>query len=86
MSKAGPFVFELTPHEISELKEPAGEGGFQSFQDRLLNELATTGDKISLDDEEFGKLVRYMTRYKSGGFQGHLREAFIRSFKSLLDL
>lgn len=86
MAKAGPFVFRLNPHEIAEIQNPAGEGGFQSFQDRLLGELAVTGDTVNLDDEELGKLIRYMTRYKSGGFQGHLREAFIRSFRSLLDL
>lgn len=86
MSKASPFIFKLEQREIAELKQPAGEGGFQSFQERLLNELEKTGDTISLDDDEFGKLARYMTRYKSGGFQGHLREAFIRSFKDLFGL
>jgi hypothetical protein len=82
---ANPFVFRLFANEIAELKQPAGEGGFQSFQTRLLNELETSGDTITLTDEEMGKLLRYMTRYKSGGFQGHLRSALIRSFRSLID-
>lgn len=84
--EANPFIFKLSSHEIAELKEPAGEGGFQTLQARLISELESTGDTITLTDEEIGKLLRYMTRYKSGGFQGHLRNAFVRSFRGLLDL
>ena len=82
--EANPFVFKLTSAEIAELKEPAGEGGFQNLQTRLLSELESTGDTVTLTDEEAGKLLRYMSRYKSGGFQGHLRNAFARSFRTLL--
>jgi hypothetical protein len=82
----GPFVFHLEKGEVMELNEPAGEVGFQDLQELLLSQLATTGNVISLTDEELGRLIRYMTRYKSGGFQGHLRNAFTRSLKDLLGL
>jgi len=84
MASAAPFEFELTSTEIAELQHPAGEGGHQSFQKELISQLDGGGNRIKLDDEGFGKLIRYMTRYGSGGFQTRLRNAFERPLRKML--
>lgn len=73
-----PFTFTLEPAEIEELMPPSGQGGHQSLHKRLKDELAN-GPFVTLDDSEMGELIRYMSQYGSGGFQGRLRKAFIRS-------
>lgn len=40
--------------------------------------------EVSLTDSELGELIRYMTQYGEGGFQGRLRRAFLRSVYELL--
>jgi hypothetical protein len=80
-----PFTFTLTDPEIAELTGPVGEGGHQSLHRRLLDELAN-GPTVTFDDAELGELIRYMTQYGSGGFQGRLYRAFIRSLKEQLGL
>ena len=73
-----PFEFTLTPQEIALLQAPADEGGHQAYHKRLIEQL-TEGPKVRLSDEELGELIRHMSRYGSGGFQGRLQEAFLRS-------
>lgn len=80
------FVFQLTEAEAGELAEPAGEGGHQAYQKQLVDHLLEGNLSISFDDAELGRLIRYMTQYKSGGFQGRLRSAFIRSLKEQLGI
>jgi hypothetical protein len=80
-----PFVFQLTQAEVAELTDPVGEGGHQSLHRRLLSELAK-GNTVTFDDAELGELIRYMTQYGTGGFQGRLYRAFIRSLTEQLRL
>ena len=87
MSKAPKFfTFVLTPEEIGEILRPAGQGGHQTFHKLILAQLAKTGNTITLNDEALGKLLRYMTQYKGGGFQGQLRAAFGRVLKGQFGL
>lgn len=78
-----PFEFQLTDAEIDEIRNAAGEGGHQGLHRRLMEQL-DHGPVIILDDAELGALIRYMTQYKSGGFQGRLRAAFERSLREQL--
>jgi len=73
-----PFEFTLTPQEIAMLRAPAGEGGQQGYHKRLMDQLAES-PTVRLSDEELGELIRYMSRYGSGGFQDRLQKAFLRS-------
>jgi hypothetical protein len=87
MAKAPkPFVFTLTEAEVAEIEGPSGSGGHQSLHRRLLDELAAGDQTVTFDDCELGELIRYMTQYKSGGFQGRLRRAFIRSLEQQLGI
>lgn len=79
---AKPFVFTLLDDEVAELKEAVGTGGHQSLHRRLMQELRD-GNTVTFTDDQLGELIRYMTRYGSGGFQGRLRNAFGRSLKDL---
>lgn len=72
-----PFEFTLTPQEIAVLQAPAGDGGQQGYHKRLMEQLADPTMRLS--DEEPGELIRCMSRYGSGGFQGRLQKAFLRS-------
>lgn len=81
-----PFTFTLTPEEADELSAPAGEGGHQGLHSRLRQELESGERTVTFDDAEMGELIRYMTQYKGGGFQGRLRRAFIRSLREQLGL
>jgi hypothetical protein len=81
-----PFSFDLTPDEIAAITTTpvAGKGGLQSLQKRLREQLAV-GSTVQFNNADLGQLIRYMTRYPSGGgFQNRLREAFDRSLKTLL--
>lgn len=79
-----PFVFTLRPEEAVALEEAHGTGGHQTLHRRLLKELAHGNLTILFTDAQLGELIRYMTRYQSGGFQGRLHRAFDRSLKELL--
>ena len=78
-----PFVFTLENSEVEWIKGAAGSGGHQTLHRRLVKELQS-GNQVTFTDEQLGELVRYMTRYGSGGFQGRLRKAFGRSVRELL--
>lgn len=82
---AKPFVLTLNTDEIALLRQPAGSGGHQSLH-RRLNEQLSQGDSLILDDAEIGQVLRYMSQYGSGGFQGRLREALIRPLREVLSL
>lgn len=85
MPKApSPIEIELTDDEAAELLTPVGSGGQQAFQQTLIAQLEGNNRTISFDDDEMGKLMRYMTQYGSGGFQGRLRKAFKRPIAELL--
>ena len=73
-----PFKFSLNATEIAEMEAPSGQGGHQNLHARIRAELGN-GPDVTFNDEEMGELIRYMTQYGSGGFQGRLRRAFLRS-------
>jgi hypothetical protein len=82
--EAKPFVFVLMDAEIAELQEPSGEGGHQNIHKMILDQLADGKKTVTLNDNQLGQLIRYMTAYGSGGFQGRLHRAFVRSIYGLL--
>ena len=73
-----PFRLTLTPEEALEITDARGVGGQQNLHRRLVEQLANGNLTIELDDRRFGELIRYMTRYGSGGFQDRLKQAFRR--------
>jgi len=81
-----PFVFTLREEEAAEIGEARGTGGHQTLHRRLVSELARGDLTILFTDAQLGELIRYMTRYESGGFQDRLRRAFGRSLEELLRL
>ena len=64
------------------LLAPAGK---EEPQQHLTVQLGK-GWEVTFDDEQLGKLARYMAQYNSGGFQGRLRQAFLRPLRELLGL
>jgi len=83
---AKPFVFKLTSDEAALIAQPAGSGGHQGLQRRLTAELAANNNTLSFDDAEMGEVLRYAFQYGSGGFQGRLRNALIRSLSAMLGI
>jgi hypothetical protein len=79
-----PFSITITQTEANEILTPHGAGGQQQFHDLLRNQLANGNLTILLDDADLGKLVRYMTQYGSGGFQGRLKKAFTRALRDII--
>jgi hypothetical protein len=79
-----PLVLILTQDEAMELLAPAGEGGQQGFQEWIISQLQNGNLAVAFDDDQLGKLIRYMTQYGPGGFQGRLRKAFRRSLLELI--
>jgi hypothetical protein len=84
--EAREIVLTLTPDEAAEITGAAGSGGHQELHRRLKAELANGNLQVSFSDAELGELIRYMTQYGSGGFQGRLKRAFIRSLRELLGI
>ena len=85
MSKeARPVTLTLTADEAAEILTPAGAGGQQTFQKELIQQLQDGNLTVAFDDDKLGKLIRYMTQYGPGGFQGRLRKAFRRPLLELL--
>lgn len=80
-----PFVFELSAEEALFISEAKGSGGQQTLHRKLVEDLAKGNLTIEMDDRQLGELIRYMTRYGSGGFQERLRRAFARSFLDLFN-
>lgn len=81
---AAPITITLTPQEAAFIQTPAGAGGQQTFQQELLSQLQNGNTTLSLNDEQVGKLFRYMTQYGQGGFQGRLQKAFRRPLSEFL--
>jgi hypothetical protein len=42
--------------------------------------METTAYQFKITDEEMGRLIRYISKYKTGGFQNLMRTIFARSF------
>jgi len=82
--EAKAIVLSLTEAEAAELLEPSGEGGHQSFHEFIREQLSGSNLSVAFNDEQLGKLIRYMTQYGSGGFQGRLNRAFRRPLSDLL--
>jgi hypothetical protein len=80
---ARPIVLVLTADEAAEILTPVGAGGQQVFQEGIINQLQNGNLAVTFDDDQLGKLIRYMTQYGPGGFQSKLGKAFRRP---LLDL
>ena len=78
-----PFTVTLAIEEAAHLMGPAGRGGQQVLHRKLNKQLEDGNLKIKLTDPELGMIIRYMTQYGSGGFQGRLRKAFWRSFREI---
>jgi hypothetical protein len=81
---ARPFTLKLTPAEAGEMLAPSGDGGHQSLHEYLRGQLAGGNLTVTLNDEQLGRVIRYMTQYGSGGFQGRLGRAFKRPLRDLL--
>ncbi len=81
---ASPVIITLTAEEAAQILTPVGSGGQQAFQQQLIKQLQGGSLDISLDDDQLGKLFRYMIQYGPGGFQGRLRKAFRRPLSELL--
>jgi hypothetical protein len=81
-----PFVMTLTPQEAAELQRPSGRGGHQTLHTKLRAQLAAGNLTVTLTDDELGFLIRYMTQYRSGGFQSRLKRAFRRPLRVILNL
>jgi len=79
-----PIVLILTQAEAAELLTPVGTGGQQTFHQGLIAQLQSGNLAVAFDNEQMGKLIRYMTQYGPGGFQSRLRKAFRRSLQELL--
>lgn len=79
-----PIVFTLTEAEAAELLAPIGNGGQQTFHEGILAQLQNGNRAVAFTDDQLGRLIRYMTQYGPGGFQGRLRKAFRRSLIELL--
>jgi hypothetical protein len=73
-----PFEITLAIEEAAHIMGPAGEGGHQDLHEKLNKQLEDGNLTIKLTDAELGMIIRYMTQYGSGGFQGRLRRAFWR--------
>jgi hypothetical protein len=86
VSQAKPFVLQLTPQEVALIQQPVGSGGHQSLHAELIAQLAQSGNQLTLNDAQLGRIIRYMTQYGSGGFQGRLHQALRRPLRELLDL
>ncbi len=85
MGKApSPIILTLTADEAAELLAPAGAGGQQTFQQLIISQLQGGNLAVSFDDDQLGKLIRYMTQYGPGGFQSRLRKAFRRPLRDLI--
>jgi hypothetical protein len=78
-----PFSFTLTEEEAVRIRGAVGQGGFQTLHRKIVDQLAN-GLVVNFTDDELGELLRYMSRYKSGGFQSRLRSAFGRSLRDQL--
>jgi hypothetical protein len=81
---ARPITLTLTPDEAAELLAPAGDGGQQVFHQTIINQLQNGNLAVAFNDDQIGKLFRYMTQYGRGGFQSRLRKAFRRPLLELL--
>ena len=77
-------LLHLTDNEAEVLKAPAGDGGQQGFHQFIISQLENGNLDVAFDDDQLGKLMRYMTQYGPGGFQGRLRKAFRRSLAQLI--
>ena len=82
---AAPIPLTLTTEEAAEILTPAGSGGQQTFQQGLIDQLQGGNLTIRFDDNDLGKLIRYMTQYGPGGFQSRLRKAFRRPLLELFN-
>jgi hypothetical protein len=74
----------LTNEQATHLLAPAGEGGHQQLHEMLREQLANGKLTVELNDEDLGRIVRYMTQYGSGGFQARLKRALAEPLVRLL--
>ena len=79
-----PIVLTLTEAEAADLLTPVGNGGQQTFHEGILAQLQNGNRAVAFNDDQLGKLLRYMTQYGPGGFQSRLRKAFRRPLLELL--
>ena len=79
-----PFTITLTPQEASECWSRPARVAISKLHEAIRSQLAKGDFTIELTDANLGKLIRYMTQYGSGGFQGRLQRAFRRPLMDLL--
>lgn len=77
------FHLKLTDEEAERIREPAGQGGHQNLHSEIMAALSDDNE-IEFSDEQLGKILRYMTQYKGGGFQGRLKFALERPIREIL--
>jgi len=66
---------QLNQNELSLLNNTMqGQGGFQSLQKKLQQQV--DNNVITLDDDDIEKLCRYINSYGSGGIQKQLLNIF----------
>jgi len=80
-----PFVFQLAPREIAELPDPQGSGDGAELCRMMKEQLATSGDTVTLTDSQMGCLLRHMVRNGDPFHEGMYR-AFTRSLFELTAL
>lgn len=78
-----PVSVTLTQDEADELIKPVGSGGQQSLHQMLISQLKNGNLTITLNDDQLGRLIRYMG-YGSGGFQSRLKKTFRRTITDRL--
>ena len=75
-------VIELAEEEVELLSRPIrGQGGFQTLLRRLKSQL-NEESQLVLRIDDVKQIVRYWSRYGTGGFQGRL-EAVLSALKRL---
>ena len=81
----GNITFKLAPDEREEVeKKLNGQGGYQTLLSEMQNQLESD-NSLTIDDQQLGRIVRMMSHYGSGGFQGRLRRAFANHVRALVE-
>jgi hypothetical protein len=80
---AKPFVFELWASEIAQIHGASADSHEYAFYVTIADQLQGGGCAVTLNDAQFGQLVRYISE-RSSDFQLRLFRAFSRSVYGLL--
>jgi len=81
--RAKPFVFTLLASEIAQIHGAPAESNERAFHAMIVGQLKEGAHSITLNDAQFGQLVRHMSE-RASEFQVCLFRAFSRSVYGLL--